>query len=165
MNEHVPTEHVPTERIPAEHIPTGHVSPERTPREHGSPERIPSEHGSPERIPSEHGSPEHTVSMGRGVDDVLRACIARLHRAVRSTEHAADIEDLAARQRQVIELMWSFTAALVQQLLLSTPVDANVTLDPQGPESLAFRFDSGYHGAMVLHLGRDNAQARWSVHT
>lgn len=114
---------------------------------------------------NEYGSPQHTVTMGRGVDDVLRACISRLHRSVRDTESATDVQDLTARQRQVIEQMWSFTASLVQQLLLSTPVDANVTLHPDGPESLFFRFDSGYHGAMVLHAGDTSARARWSVHT
>jgi len=111
-------------------------------------------------------SPEYTVTFAAGVDDVLRACLKRLATTLNAETQAETYEHLAELRKDAITQISSFLRAFVGSLLHSTPHDGNVHLFVDGPESLFFRYDSGYHGAMILHsAGAEPGKASWSVHT
>ncbi len=113
----------------------------------------------------ENPSRDYTIRMSPGTHDVLAKMVARVAATKRLAEQADTCEDAVAILRDASDQAVNLLAQLTRATYPSVG-DGNVNLFPDpAPESLGFRWDSGYTGAVILHQSHDQRQARWSTHT
>jgi hypothetical protein len=107
----------------------------------------------------------YVVHVGPGVRDVFEDCEARIVGARTALRDARDVSDLVARLRRHIVMQQSYIRTL--SALLSSYGDGDVYLDRDAhPFGLLWRYDDGYHGAMLHHPHlADPRVGRWDLHT
>ena len=110
---------------------------------------------------------DFTATFTPGAQDVLRACLLRVEETMRYSQTPESYEDLAQRQKVVIDQMWSLLRALGYTLLLSNDHDGDIRITKDGEHSLFWSFaKSGYHGGVIFHESSKGPEhGTWSTHT
>ncbi len=112
-------------------------------------------------------SREYTITMHPGAQDVIAQMAARVARSFMEAQRDAEsYEDAVTRLRDAGEQAVNLLGQL-SRVIYPSHGDGNVHLYPDpAPESIGFRWDSGYTGACILHGAQHGPRnARWSTHT